>query len=159
MELSARLLAGEPPVDFDTVPVDLAAPGPRFQFQDGQAWDSAPSQTLPGEQADLDLCMVQPASVRRSVVNREAVPEIAALLLPEVIGESLTAMNIQVVWRNRVRSWFCRDERPSFPKDHPADPIHAMDFGAFFRDPKSSRIACWHWILGVFSANSRGQRK
>ena len=46
--------------------------------------------------------------------------------------------------RNRVRSWFCRDERPSFPKDHPADPIHAMDFGAFFRDPKSSRIACWH---------------
>src|ERR1700675_4363448 len=96
-ELGTRLLASELPIDFDAVPVGPAVPGSRFPLQDGQTRDSASSQALSREQADLDLSLVKPASVRRSVVYRKAVPKVAAFLLTEVVGERLAAMNVQVV--------------------------------------------------------------
>lgn len=55
-----------------------------------QGGNSAPSEALPGKETDLDFGLVQPASVRGSVVNCQAAPEIAAVLLAEASARSMS---------------------------------------------------------------------
>ena len=51
-------------------------PGTCFSPEACQAWQSAWSQTLVGEETDLDFRLVQPATVLGRVVNRESVPKV-----------------------------------------------------------------------------------
>ena len=52
-----------------------------------QVRDSAPAEALPREQADFDFRLVEPTSVLRGEVNREAIPNLAAHLHSEGVGE------------------------------------------------------------------------
>jgi hypothetical protein len=52
---------------------------------------------LAGEQADLDLGLIEPTAVFRRLVNGETVPQFGPLLDAKVIQESLGAVDIQVI--------------------------------------------------------------
>jgi hypothetical protein len=52
---------------------------------------------LAGKDSDLDFSLIQPASVNRRVVDREAVPDFAANLLAEKVGKGLAAMDVEIV--------------------------------------------------------------
>ena len=65
------------------MPIDLTVPGAGLPSQDAQGGDSALAQALPGEQADLDFRLVQPAPVLGRVMDREAVPDRAPPFSPK----------------------------------------------------------------------------
>jgi hypothetical protein len=67
VELSSGLSAVESPVDFHPAAIGAPVPCPGFSGQTGQVCDPALPQTLAGEQTDLDLRLVQPAAVLRTV--------------------------------------------------------------------------------------------
>jgi hypothetical protein len=91
-------------VDLNANPIHLPIPSARFPSQDFQGWNPASAQTLPGEQADLNFRLVQPAPMLRRVKNREAFPESGAQFLPEKVGEGLPAMDVQIVHHEMDRS-------------------------------------------------------
>ena len=64
-ELPASFCACELPVDQDAMTVHVFIPCVGFALEMVQGGDSAVSQTLATEQADLDLGLVQPASGQR----------------------------------------------------------------------------------------------
>ena len=96
-ELHAGFLPAEAPVDLDLVAIDLAVPSACLPLEQGQTCDSPLSQTLPAEQTNFDLGLVQPTAVFGCVVNRETVPKIPALFLSKVVCEGLPAVDIEIV--------------------------------------------------------------
>src|SRR5882724_5253811 len=52
---------------------------------------------LPGEDADFDFRLIEPASVLGCVVNGKAVPDLAAHLGAESVLEGFAAMDIEIV--------------------------------------------------------------
>jgi hypothetical protein len=54
-------------------------------------------QALPREQPDFDLRLIEPAPMRRRVVNCKSVPDLRAKLHAEQIGERLAAVDIEIV--------------------------------------------------------------
>src|ERR1019366_10201668 len=79
------------------MPMDLAVPGAGLPSQDAQGGNSALAQAWPGKQADLDFRLVQLALMLRRVMDGEAVPDQAAPLLSEIVGEGLLAMEVHVI--------------------------------------------------------------
>src|ERR1035437_1562888 len=69
VELPACLSTREPPVDGDLITVHSPVPGPGFPPQVAERGDSSLAQTLPGEQADLNLGLIQPTAVFRRVMD------------------------------------------------------------------------------------------
>jgi hypothetical protein len=63
-----------------------------LHLQLSERWDSSPAQALTGEQADLDLRLVQPTAVFGGVVHRETLPQQAADLFAEPIHQRLAVM-------------------------------------------------------------------
>ncbi len=96
-ELLACLCACGPPVDGDAVAVHLAVPGIGFPSKVAEGRDSALAQTLAAEQADLDLRLVEPASVFGRVMHREPVPQPAADLFSETFHDRLATARTQIV--------------------------------------------------------------
>lgn len=96
-ELLACFCACEPPVDGDAVAVHLAVPGLGFPSKLAERRDSASAQTLAAEQADLDLRLVEPASVFGRVMHGEPVPQPAADLFSEALHDGLAAVRTQIV--------------------------------------------------------------
>ena len=96
-ELLACLSAGKPPVDSDPITVHSPAPGSGFPPQVAERRDSSRTQALPGEEADFDLCLIEPASVCRRVVDGEPVPQPASRLLAEPLHHRLAGVRTQIV--------------------------------------------------------------
>ncbi len=55
------------------------------------------TQTLPGEDPDFDLFLIEPASASRRVMDRESAPDFCGHFGAEDIGQRLPAMDIEVV--------------------------------------------------------------
>ena len=55
------------------------------------------SETLSGEQADLDLRLIQPTAVFRCVMELQPVPKVSTLLLPKTRSEGLALVRAQIV--------------------------------------------------------------
>ncbi len=66
-------------------------------MQDGEGGDSSPGEALPGEKTDLDLGLIEPATVFWRVVDREAAPKLCPFFFSEVVRERLAAMDVQVI--------------------------------------------------------------
>lgn len=96
-ELHACLSARELPVDSDVVAVHLPVPSFALPPQMAQRWNAALAQALSAEQTDLDLDLVQPASVFGCVTHREPVPQPPADPFYEPLHERLAAMRTQIV--------------------------------------------------------------
>ena len=64
----------ELPGDLDTITIHPAIPGLRFATQGFEIGDSPITQTLPREDPDFDLRLIEPTSVCGRVVDGEAVP-------------------------------------------------------------------------------------
>ena len=73
-ELPARGLAVKLLVDCDPVAIHPAVPRARFTLQRLQIGDASFAEALAGEHTDFDLGLIEPASMRGCVVDREAVP-------------------------------------------------------------------------------------
>src|SRR6266852_8530899 len=71
----------ELPVDEHASAVRPAIPRAALPAECRQIGDSSFAEALPGKQADLDFCLVEPASVFGRVVHGEAIPQGAAALL------------------------------------------------------------------------------
>ena len=52
---------------------------------------------MTGKQTDLDFRLVEPAPVFGCVMNAQALPERATLLLSEIVGEGFSAMDVQII--------------------------------------------------------------
>jgi len=88
VEFATCGFAVEPPIDLYLLAVDPAVPGSRFAAQRRQVRDAPLAQTLPREQADLDLRLIQPTAMGRRVVRSETVPDLAAELLAAQICQT-----------------------------------------------------------------------
>src|SRR5258708_4175622 len=55
------------------------------------------TEALPGEDADFDFRLIEPTSMNRRVVNREAVRYLAAKFRGVEIGQGLALMDVQIV--------------------------------------------------------------
>ena len=73
-KLAARSFAVEPPVDSYPVAIHPAVPRVRFALQRLQIGDASFADALTGEQTDFDLGLMEPASMRGCVMDRETVP-------------------------------------------------------------------------------------
>src|ERR1035437_8605516 len=81
MEFLSCLPAIEFPVDPDMMAIHAAVPCARLFAKGSNSPDPALAQALPGEQADLDLRLIQPTAMLGRVVNREPVPQPASGLV------------------------------------------------------------------------------
>ena len=77
--------------------VNPAIPSPTLPAEDREVRDAPGPQALPREHPDLDFRLVEPASMRGSVVNGEGVPDVRAELDSVEIRQGLAAMDVQVV--------------------------------------------------------------
>src|SRR3989442_12521188 len=80
-EFRASFSAGKAPVDGYPITVHCPAPSSGFPPQVVQRWDSSPSQTLPAEQADFDLCLIKPVAAGGGLVHLELAPQPVACFL------------------------------------------------------------------------------
>jgi hypothetical protein len=96
-KLATGGFAVELPVDFDAIPVHPPIPGSRFATQGVKIGDSAATQTLPAEEPDFNLRLIEPTSMLRGVVDREAVPDLGGHLSAENVAERLAVMDIHVI--------------------------------------------------------------
>ena len=90
-------LTCESPVDLRPFLMGCARPTLGFPLQDLQIRNPPLAQALSRVQAELDLSLVEPASVFGRVVNGEPIPKISAFLLTEVIDQRLAAVDIEVI--------------------------------------------------------------
>ena len=86
-ELAPSCSAIEFPVDLDRVPVHSTVPCSGLAAKRSQVRDPPSAEALPREEADFDFRLVEPTSVFRGEVNREAVPNLAAHLPTESVRE------------------------------------------------------------------------
>ena len=63
MKCATRLFSGEVPLDCGLVAIDSPIPGFSLAVQGGDIANPAFSQALTAEEADLDFCLIKPASV------------------------------------------------------------------------------------------------
>src|SRR6516225_8225202 len=96
-EFRACFSAGKAPVDGYPITVHSPAPSSGFPPQVVQRGDSSPSQTLPGEQADFDLCLIEPAAVGGRIVHREPAPQPAAGFLAIPLHHGLASVRTEIV--------------------------------------------------------------
>jgi hypothetical protein len=96
-KLPASGPAIEPPGDFDAITIHPPIPGSRFPAQGLQIGDSSVTQTLPGEDPDFDLRLIEPTSVSRRVMDRESLPDFRSHFGAVDIGQRLPAMDVEVV--------------------------------------------------------------
>ena len=68
METSLGVEAREVPFKDGSVTVDALVPRLSLEAQGFQVGDSAFAQTLPGKQADLDFCLIEPTGMLGSVM-------------------------------------------------------------------------------------------
>jgi hypothetical protein len=86
-ELAAGRFAVKSPVDSDLLAIHPAIPGARFPLQRLQIGYTSFAETLAGQQADLDLRLIQPASMSGRVVDGEAIPDPVSRRLAVVVGQ------------------------------------------------------------------------
>jgi hypothetical protein len=101
-EFSISVLAGELPFDGAALLVAVCLPSVDFALQDVYAGDSA-IQALAAEDADFDLCHVQPAGVLGGVVKAHAAQQFAGRLAAQHIVEALPKVRVQVVRAGSAR--------------------------------------------------------
>src|SRR5271157_2250324 len=97
MEFLSGLPAIEFPVDPDMMAIHAAVPCARLFAKGAKSPDPALAQALPGEQADLDLRLIQPTAMLGRVVNREAIPQPASGLVAKPFYQRLPRMRAEVV--------------------------------------------------------------
>src|ERR1041385_8625857 len=93
----SSLLASKAPLNGNPMTVHTTTPSLSFSPQRGAICDPSPPQTLPGEQADGDLSLVQPAAMFGGVVNRESIPQPSSRFLAEPFHHRLAGMRVQIV--------------------------------------------------------------
>src|SRR5664279_1963297 len=93
-KLVSSVLTCKLPLDGDPVAVHAASPGPSLLAQASDVSDSAFSYALPGKQTNLDLRLVQPASMLGSVVRRKTLPQPAASFFSKSFHQSLALIHI-----------------------------------------------------------------
>lgn len=96
-ELSACGFAVKLPVNSELVTIDPAVPGAGFALQRLQIGDASFAEALTGEQTDLDLGLIEPASMRGCVVDCEAIPDPVSRRLAVVVGQRFPTMDVEVV--------------------------------------------------------------
>ena len=92
MEHVGSIQAREGPVNFEALAIDGAIPGGAFGAQLGQRCEAPGTQTLAREDADLDLGLIQPTGMFWSVVDSEAIPQIAAGLFAVAAHQRTASM-------------------------------------------------------------------
>ena len=80
---------GELPVDGLTAPISSLVPGPNTAGQICDFGDAVGAEALAVEDTNLDLGLVEPATMLGRVVDIEAVPEVTSALLAVVSGDRL----------------------------------------------------------------------
>ena len=86
-ELATGRFAIEAPIDSDLVTVHPAVPGARFSLECLQIGYPSFAETLTTKQADFDLRLIQPASMRGRVVDCEALPDPVSRRLAVIVGQ------------------------------------------------------------------------
>ena len=81
-----------------------------------QIRNSPGTEALPGEDADFDLGLIEPASVSRRVVVGESVPDLGTNFMTEQVGQSSTSMDVQVI-HNQMDGFGFRILKGRFGKD------------------------------------------
>ena len=81
VKLPASSFAIEFPGDLDAIAVHPAIPGATLTAKRLEVWDSPITETLPREEADFDLRLIEPTSMCWGVVNGEAVPNFGSPFL------------------------------------------------------------------------------
>src|SRR5215468_7325048 len=96
-ELLAGSLTVKFPGDLDPVPVHAAVPGSGLCSKALQSGDSSFPQTLPREDPDFNLCLIQPTAVGRRVMDSEPIPDFHRHFRTKDIRQCFAAMDVQVV--------------------------------------------------------------
>src|SRR5712691_2191251 len=106
-ERFASVAAGEATADPQLVAVGATVPCGGFATEVWKVRDPSSAQALPTHHADLDLSLVQPASMLWREVKGEAVPQRFPALRTKPAREGLEAVSIQVVHDgvNRLGPW------------------------------------------------------
>ena len=110
------------------MPVQSAVPSPDVRAECRQIGDSSFAEAMPRQGPNCDFRLIQPTTVNRRVVSREAIPDLAADLCAEQICQRFWAMNIEVVQHqmNRSGRWVLKGQ----VKDH-------------FRKFDRRAVSCW----------------
>ena len=87
METSLGVEARDVPFKDGSVTVDALVPRLSLGAQGFQVGDSAFAQTLPGKQADLDFCLIEPTGMLGSVMEGESLAKSLSLLDAEMTVE------------------------------------------------------------------------
>src|SRR5664280_1214631 len=97
MEFSACFFSGELPLDSDAAAIGTAIPGFDLAAEHSDIPDPALSQALAAEEADLDLGLVQPASMFGREVYGKAFPQPSARLLAKSVHQRFLGVGAQVI--------------------------------------------------------------
>ena len=89
--------AVELPVDLDAVAIHPPVPGFRLLTQSFEIRNSSAAQTLPREDPDLDLRLIEPTAMSGRVVSGEPIPDLCGHFRAERIRQGLPAMDVEVV--------------------------------------------------------------
>jgi len=88
-EFATCVLGSNRPVDCARVTIHTAGPGAGFSLQRLQFGDASFAEALTGEQTDFDFRLIEPASMRGRVVDRQALPDPVSRRLAAVVGQGL----------------------------------------------------------------------
>jgi hypothetical protein len=83
------------------IAIHAAVPGPSLLSQSTPIPNPASAQALPGEQADRDLRLVQPATVLGGVVHSEPIPQPIAGLGTKALDDRFAGVRAQVIRQYR----------------------------------------------------------
>ena len=86
-KLAAGRFAVKLPVDSDPVTIHPAVPRTSFPLERAQMGYASFAEALTSKQADFNLRLIEPASMRGRVVEREAIPDPVPGRLAVVIGQ------------------------------------------------------------------------
>ena len=95
-ELLICALSSELPLDGSTQRVSICLPGVDFALQKLQSWE-ATIQALAAEDANLDLCHVEPTRMPGRVVEAHSAQQRASRTLAQHVLEARSEVNVQVV--------------------------------------------------------------
>lgn len=96
-ELATRVLAREAPVDVRPSAVGVGVPRADFFHEGRERGQASRSQAAARDEAEFNLGLVEPAAVRRCVVDRQAPPQPVAAVGAEVFDERRLEVRAQVV--------------------------------------------------------------
>src|ERR1700739_1211215 len=72
-------------------------PGFCFPAETLKIWNSSLPQTLPGEDPDFDLRLIEPTAVCRCVVHGEPIPDFGGHFGSKHLRQRLLPMNVEIV--------------------------------------------------------------